>query len=230
MRSCLPNLLFILFQGACGLPSGSQRPSEKNFPAPPQPEAIKLQRLPLPPVIADDASSGACDSKINPKGTGCIGRTKHFGSGSFLPDGKHVLVQVTFVGAPASPNEASIYNGTQLIAVKTNGKTFPNGDPWKCLSCGVYRERTEELEYPQAFRDGKRALGGTSILDCGIYDLIDPKCTPKTAKWYSIRWNTSPDGSGTGGAIRELRIHPDNVHLGFNSFTQIDGKLGQIRK
>jgi hypothetical protein len=28
--------------------------------------------------------------------------------------------------------------------------------------------------------------------------------------------------------MRELRLHPDNVHLGFSSFTQLDGKLGQL--
>jgi hypothetical protein len=45
---------------------------------------------------------------------------------------------------------------------------------------------------------------------------------------YPIRWNVTADGSGPGGAIRELRLHPDDVHLGFNSFTQVDGALGQF--
>ncbi|KAJ4181662.1 hypothetical protein NW755_010931 [Fusarium falciforme] len=224
MQSYLPTLLLLLAQGVSSLP---QQAAEKAVPAPPSPEPIKLQTLPLPPAIADDAGPGDCNLTVNPKGTGCTGKTLHLGSGSFLPDGKHILVQVTFVGAPAAPDKASIYAGTQLIAVKTDGTKFPNGDPWKCLSCGVYREKTEELEYPQAFRDGKRALGGSSILDCGKYDLVDSRCTPQVAKWYSIRWNTNTDGSGPGGDIRELRLHPDNVHLGFNSFTQVDGKLGQ---
>ncbi|RSM06505.1 hypothetical protein CEP52_005693 [Fusarium oligoseptatum] len=224
MQSYLPTLLLLLAQGVSSLP---QQATEKAVPAPPSPEPIKLQTLPLPPAIADDAGPGDCNLTINPKGTGCTGKTLHLGSGSFLPDGKHVLVQVTFVGAPEAPDKASIYTGTQLIAVKTDGTKFPNGDPWKCLSCGVYREKTEELEYPQAFRDGKRALGGSSILDCGKYDLIDVRCTPQVAKWYSIRFNTNADGSGPGGDIRELRLHPDNVHLGFNAFTQVDGKLGQ---
>lgn len=105
---------------------------------------------------------------------------------------------------------------------------FTSGDPWKCLSCGVHGQDTNQLDYPQAFRDGKRALTGSSILDCGKYDLVDDRCTSETTKWYSIRWNTNPDGSGPGGFIRELRLHPDNVHLGFNSFTQTNGKLGQI--
>jgi hypothetical protein len=39
----------------------------------------------------------------------------------------------------------------------------------------------------------------------------------------SIRWNVKADGSGAGGAIRELRIHPHNVHLGFNSITVTSG-------
>ncbi|KAM6530092.1 hypothetical protein FALCPG4_008217 [Fusarium falciforme] len=224
MQSYLPTLLLLLAQGVSSLP---QQAAEKAVPAPPNPEPIKLQTLPLPPAIADDAGPGDCNLTVNPKGTGCTGKTLHLGSGSFLPDGKHILVQVTFVGAPAAPDKASIYAGTQLIAVKTDGTKFPNGDPWKCLSCGVYREKTEELEYPQAFRDGKRALGGSSILDCGKYDLVDSRCTSQVAKWYSIRWNTNTDGSGPGGDIRELRLHPDNVHLGFNSFTQVGGKLGQ---
>ncbi|RTE84753.1 hypothetical protein BHE90_000794 [Fusarium euwallaceae] len=224
MQSYLPTLLLLLAQGVSSLP---QQATEKAVPAPPSPEPIKLQTLPLPPAIADDAGPGDCNSTINAKGTGCTGKTLHLGSGSFLPDGKHVLVQVTFVGAPEAPDKASIYTGTQLIAVKTDGTEFPNGDPWKCLSCGVYREKTEELEYPQAFRDGKRALGGSSILDCGKYDLIDARCTPQVAKWYSIRFNTNADGSGPGGDIRELRLHPDNVHLGFNAFTQVEGRLGQ---
>ncbi|RSM00155.1 hypothetical protein CDV31_011889 [Fusarium ambrosium] len=224
MQSYLPTLLLLLTQGVSSLP---QQATEKAVPAPPSPEPIKLQTLPLPPAIADDAGPGDCNLTVNPKGTGCTGKTLHLGSGSFLPDGKHVLVQVTFVGAPEAPDKASIYTGTQLIAVKTDGTKFPNGDPWKCLSCGVYREKTEELEYPQAFRDGKRALGGSSILDCGKYDLIDARCTPQVAKWYSIRFNTNADGSGPGGDIRELRLHPDNVHLGFNAFTQIEGRLGQ---
>ncbi|UPK92193.1 hypothetical protein LCI18_003128 [Fusarium solani-melongenae] len=211
MQSYLPTLLLLLAQGVSSLP---QQAAEKGVPAPPSPEPIKLQTLPLPSAIADDAGPGDCHSAVNPKGTGCTGKALHLGSGSFLPDGKHVLVQVTFVGAPVAPDKASIYTGTQLIAVKTDGTKFPNGDPWKCLSCGVYREKTEELEYPQAFRDGKRALGGSSILDCGKYDL-------------SIRWNRNNDGSGLGDDIRELRLHPDKVHLGFNSFTQVDGKLRQ---
>lgn len=227
MRVQISALVLLFGEASHALPSAPQQTSKQTLPAPPKPEPIKLQTLTLPPVIADDAVPGACDSKVNPMGTGCIARTKPFVTGSFLPDGKHILAQVTFIGAPVAPNPASIYNGTQLIAIKTGRDKFPNGDAWKCLSCGVYREKTEELDYPQAFPDGKRALGGSSILDCGKHNLVDPQCTPKVAKWYSIRWNTSPDGSGAGGAIRELRIHPDGLHLGFNSFTQVNGKLGQ---
>ncbi|WP_230203161.1 hypothetical protein [Parafrankia discariae] len=31
-----------------------------------------------------------------------------------------------------------------------------------------------------------------------------------------------------GGSLRELRIHPDGVHLGFNSFTIANGRFGQF--
>ncbi|KAF5012185.1 hypothetical protein FDECE_1740 [Fusarium decemcellulare] len=193
-----------------------------QLPATPTPEPIKLTKLPLPPAIDDDATPGACNSTVNPKGTGCTGKTSPFAGGSFLPDGNHVLVQVTFLGS----EENSIYNGTQIIAVKTTGNTFSNGDPWKCLTCGIDRDE-DAFEYPQTFHDGKRALAGTKIIDCGKHDLMSDECTPEKTHIYPIRWNTSPDGSGDGGPIRELRLHPDNVHLGFNSFTNINGKLGQ---
>ncbi|KAH7142667.1 hypothetical protein B0J13DRAFT_444652 [Dactylonectria estremocensis] len=212
--------LFLLAAGGTLFPAHIH--AQEKVPAPPRPEPIKLKTLPLPPALAEDSPPGACNSKVNPRGTGCTGRTTYFGSGGFLPDGKHVLVQVTFIGSA----ETSIYNGTQLIAVKTDGKKFPNGDPWKCLTCGVDRPN-ELLDYPQTFQDGKRALAGTNIIDCGKYDLVSPKCTLENTIIYAIYWNTRLDDSGAGGAIRELRLHPDNVHLGFNSFTNINGKLGQ---
>ncbi|KAM5343423.1 hypothetical protein ACJ41O_011960 [Fusarium nematophilum] len=204
-----------------------------DIPPPPDPEPIKLTTLPLPPV-APSTEVGACTLDINPNGTGCmtVSSNLDFQAGGFLPDGKHVLVFVTFTGAPLSPDPASVYNGSQIIAVKTNGATFPSGDPWKCLTCGISEKnavgRTQTFDYPQAFDDGKRVLFGTNVLDCGKYKLVSKECTPERAHIYPIRWNTTPDGSGSGGPIRELRLHPDNVHLGFSSFTNTNGKLGQF--
>ncbi|KAH7121440.1 hypothetical protein EDB81DRAFT_766257 [Dactylonectria macrodidyma] len=208
-------------------------PTRAALPPPPDPEPIALKTLPLPPV-APSNEDGSCNLDINAKGTGCmtVSSNLDFQGGGFLPDGKHVLVYVTFVGAPPTPNPASIYNGSQIIAVKSDGKKFPNGDPWKCLTCGIPAENkvgmTATFDYPQAFYDGKRVLFGSNILDCGKYDLVSKSCTPKTAHIYPIRWNTAVDGTGSGGALREIRIHPDDVHVGFSSFSFTDGKLGQF--
>ncbi|KAM0341656.1 hypothetical protein ACHAPU_009902 [Fusarium lateritium] len=200
--------------------------------APPNPEPISLTTLPLPPV-APSNDIGACTSYVNPNGTGCmtLASNEDFQAGGFLPDGKHVLALITFTGAPPSPHPASIYSGNQIIVVKTDGKEFSSGSPWKCLTCGLGKENTRgaspTYSYPQAFGDGKRILFGTNILDCGEHKLVEAACTPARTHVYPIRWNTSPDGSGLGGAIRELRLHPDDLHLGFNAFTTTGTRIGQ---
>jgi hypothetical protein len=114
-----------------------------DIPAPPTPEPIDVVELLLPPVSASRAI-GACTAAINPHRTGCIakdiGVDGHFQAGDFTPDGNSVVVTVEFVGAPAAPDPASIYNGTQLILIKADGLNFSNGVKWKCLSCGVAPE------------------------------------------------------------------------------------------
>ncbi|KAL5335738.1 hypothetical protein BJX70DRAFT_401293 [Aspergillus crustosus] len=138
---------------------------------------------------------------------------------------------VTFVGVPEAPDPASIYTGEQVILVKTDNSTFPNGDPWKCITCGIPAAntlgRTHLLDYPQAFNDGKRILAGDHVIDCGKYDLASVEFTPYKTFMYPIRWESSADGEGEGGAIRELRLHPDSIHLGFSVFTTNNGRLGQ---
>ncbi|KAL1614581.1 hypothetical protein SLS54_009645 [Diplodia seriata] len=138
----------------------------------------------------------------------------------------------TSARAPAAPDSASIYNGSQIILVKADGSTFPNGDAWKCITCGVPEEnavgRSDTTDYPQTFRDGKRMLAGSNIIDCGDNHLNSTDCTPDKVHIYPIRWNVKADGSGASGLIRELRLHPDDAHLGFNSFSQTaSGKLDQ---
>ncbi|BCS23936.1 TolB family protein [Aspergillus puulaauensis] len=191
--------------------------------SPPDPEPIHIVELPLPPVAPSD-KPGSCTPELNPNGTGCIAVESNLQGGGFLPDGNHVLATVNFTGAAASPDPSSIYAGMQLIIVRTNGTTFPNGDPWKCITCGTpddHNQGNEELaEYPQSFKDGRRAIAGKSIVDCGKAQLASPQCTPDKVHVYPIWWE--------GGTIRELRLHPDNVHLGFNSFTQENGALGQF--
>ncbi len=119
-----------------------------------------------------------------------------------------------------------------MIIVKADGSIFPNGDAWKCITCGVPEDqqvsRANPLDYPQAFHDGTRILAGTNIIDCGTYQLASVDCTPDKVHIYPIRWNIEADGSGVGGSIRELRKHPDDVHLGFNALTISAGSINQL--
>ncbi|KAM5343674.1 hypothetical protein ACJ41O_012211 [Fusarium nematophilum] len=196
-------------------------------PDPPQPEPITIIELPLPPVAEN--SEGACTDSINPHGTGCIRRDwVEFQAGDFTPDGNHVIANVEFVGAPAAPDPASIYAGEQVILVKADGTNFTNGDPWKCLSCGVPASNALDLDpqrdYPHVFRSGDKALWGHNVLDCGGELLQSDDCTPEKTRIYPIHWSTAKDGSGRGGAPRELRLHPDDKHMGWSSFTDTGGQ------
>ena len=214
---------------ACFATSPAQEPVA---PKPPAPEPIEIAELPLPPATPGNGV-GACTSSVNPHRTGCINPAPlSFQSGSFMPDGHHVLASVHFAGAPAAPDPASVYDGGQIILVKTDGTRFPNGDPWKCITCGA-ADRTSIgtnviQDYPQSFRDGKRILAGTSVIDCSPYRLTEAACTPDRVHIYPIRWNVRADDTGPGGHIRELRLHPDNLHIGFNSISIAGGKLDQF--
>ncbi|PNP86347.1 hypothetical protein FNYG_00300 [Fusarium nygamai] len=193
--------------------------TDKAQHAPPIPEPISLSTLPLPPV-APSNNTGACTTEVNPNGTGCmtLASNQDFQAGGFLPDGKHVMVRVSFTGAPSPPDLSSVYNGSQIIIVKTDGKVFPSGSPWMCLTYRLVEKNTRGVNPAGIWRRKKSSIC-TNILDCGEYKLIDAACTPVRTDVYPIRWNISPDGTGEGGAIRELRLHPDDVHLGFNVFT-----------
>jgi hypothetical protein len=199
-------------------------------PPPPAPEPIMVTELPLPPVVSN-SDIGACTTGVNPHGTGCIGIDTGLQNGNFLPDNEHVVAIVNFVGAPAAPHPSSIYAGLQFIIVKING-TFPNGDPWKCITCGVPAEnqvaRMDAMDYPQAFDNGRQALSGTNIIDCGENLFASTSCTPDKVYIYPIRLDSTADGSGEGLALRELRIHPDNVHLGFNAMVTNAGLFAQF--
>ena len=103
-----------------------------GVPPPPKPEQIEVTELPLPPV-APNNDTGACTAHINPRHTGCIGKASDFfQAGDFAPHGKHVTATVEFIGAPPAPHPGSTFTGKQLILIKTDGKLFENGDPWKC--------------------------------------------------------------------------------------------------
>jgi hypothetical protein len=195
-------------------------PLVRDNPPAPAPEPIAVDELPLPPT-APSTAVGACTADVNPNGTGCldpgIGALQ---SGGFLPDGHHVTARTTFAGAPSAPDPTSIYSGDQIILVKTDGTAFSNGDPWKCLTCGVPPENAmsvnSDLSYPQPFRDGMRILAGTNVVDCSPHLLADDSCTPAETHVYPLRWANKADPNGSPGNLRELRLHPDNVHLGFN--------------
>ncbi|KAE8151692.1 hypothetical protein BDV25DRAFT_171262 [Aspergillus avenaceus] len=208
----------------------AQRASDEQALSTPSPEPITVTQLPLPPVA--DSKVGSCTPEINPNGTGCLLKSSQVASGNFLPDDKHVLVSMNFTGAPAAPDPASIYDGSHLALVKADGTSFSSGDPWKCITCGVSEENkvgsSGLAPYAQSFRDGKRVLVGTNIVDCGEALLASDDCTPDKVHIYPLRWDNEADGSGPGGVIRELRLHPDNVHIGFNSFTYSNGQLGQL--
>ncbi|KAI5456979.1 hypothetical protein BGZ63DRAFT_428413 [Mariannaea sp. PMI_226] len=200
-----------------------------GLPAPPQPEPIQVIELPLPPVVAS-TEKGACNTSINPRKTGCIGQTVgEFQAGDFTPDGNHVVVNVEFVGAPEAPDPASIYDGEQLILVKTDGTNFTNGQPWKCLSCGLPPANAVSLDpqrdYPHVFRSGDKALWGHNILDCNGELLQSDFCTPNQTHIYPIHWTVTKDGTGPGGSPRELRLHPDDKHMGWSSFTSTGGQF-----
>ncbi|KAF3357537.1 hypothetical protein VdG1_03325 [Verticillium dahliae VDG1] len=227
--------LWALFNCLFGLPQVHQKPQtsppllQGHIPPPPAPEPITVIELPLPPV-APSNSEGSCSSKVNPARTGCIGRTTKIQSGNFLPDNLHVLSMVHFVGAPAAPDPASIFQGEQLIIIKIDGTFFANGDSWRCITCGVPNHNsvgaTSKLDYPQAFRDGRRILAGANIIQAA-HGFTGDDLTPDQVHIIPIRWNTSVDGSGLGGSMRELRLHPDDVHLGWSAFSFDAGSLGQ---
>ena len=208
----------------------SRSGNQQSYPIPPQ-EPIEVTSIPLPPVLASEYP-GACSYAINSHGTGCIGQTTGLQAGNFLPDGNHVLATVRFVGAPAAPDPRSVFDGQHLLILKADGTFFPNGDTWKCLTCGVPKDQKIGVgqlahEYPQAFSDGKRILTGSSILHCGQKLLISEECGPEQVFIHPIRLEDKEDGSGPGASLRELRLHPDDLHIGFNVFNFAGRQLGQ---
>ncbi|WP_317930240.1 hypothetical protein [Halioxenophilus sp. WMMB6] len=184
-------------------------------------ETVVVEALPLPPTAPSD-EVGSCTAEINPNFTGCLNASRAGidGTRTFSPDGKQVYVSVRFAGAPEAPAPGSDYSGAQLIMVKTDGTTFENGDGWQCVTCGIPPENRVAINnpndntYPEAFQDGMRIKMGNNILDCSPYEITAPECTPEQTHIYPI---ISPfPGFPSGGLMREVRLHPDNVHLGWN--------------
>jgi hypothetical protein len=218
----------------------TQLPAVRNNPPAPSPEPVLLDELPLPPT-APSSVEGACSASINPHGTGCIAASDNgiLEGPSYMWDGKHVLLAVVFTGAPAAPDPASIYSGPQVLAIKTDGTLFANGDPWKCITCGISAGNRKGVnvvrtpgsgalgtksapafiffDHPQAFRDDHKMIAGTNVVDCGTYNLSDAACTPERIHIYPIRFALTANAP-PGPGMRELRLHPDSVHLGFSAF------------
>lgn len=232
-----------------GVMAAAHAATPAAVPSPPKPEAVQLQELPLPPTAPADAE-GACTPAINPRGTGCMSAQMDaiIEGPAYTWDAEHVLLAIEFAGAPASPNAASIYSGPQVIAIKTDGGRFPNGDPWKCITCGIPsaalkganfstagsgilaasgHESSLLVDHPQAFPGDRKMIAGTNVVDCGSHKLTDEACTPDRLRVYPIRWNASVDGSGAGGAMRELRLNPDGVHLMWSHMNRTSGNIDQ---
>lgn len=194
-----------------------------SIPPPQVPEAVEVSELCLPPVVASH-EIGARSHEINPHRTGCIHQTTNLLRGGFTLDSLAVWAGMDFAGAPASPDPSSIYNGTHLVLIQADGSNFTNGDPWKCITCGVLEENGkfddgDHLEYPQAFNDGVRVLAGSYIIDCSGISVASDECTPQQVHIYPIYWLVTANGTGPSGSIRELRLHPDDVHLAWSSLS-----------
>ncbi|KAG4440633.1 hypothetical protein IFR05_003892 [Cadophora sp. M221] len=200
-----------------------------SVPDPPKPEFFEITQLTLPPAI-NTTAVGACTASINARRTGCIYYQENydFQSGDFTPDGKHVVVSVNFTGAPAVPDPASIYSGAQVILITADGTNFPNGDPWKCMSCSVpaanKRSLDPVIDYPHVFRGGTKILWGHNILDCNGQILAAPSCTSARTNIFPIFWPVSTNATAAGGSPREMRLHPDDTHILWSSLSQ-NGQL-----
>ncbi|MEV6341086.1 hypothetical protein AB0M12_40990 [Nocardia vinacea] len=177
-----------------------------------------VRELPVPPT-APSTDAGSCTEAVNPHNTGCV--SPAWGAlgavGTYYPSSDYALVGAVLAGAPAS-GPASSFNGPQMLLVHTDGKTFPNGDGWKCLTCGVsypasWSDNNNFTYAINSFHDGKRALAGSAIIDCGPYEFSDDECTPAQLHAYPLYWD---DGTGKPGTLREPRLNPDDKHLGFS--------------
>ncbi|MEU6375841.1 hypothetical protein [Streptomyces sp. NPDC046909] len=181
---------------------------------------VDIKELPVPPTVPQD---GVCTHP-----TGCVSADwGGIGTPGSARDPKYVFLGLTYAGAPES-GPASIYRGEQIAVVRTDGSTFPNGEAWKCITCGAsYGSEiaTDQFDYPPAneLPDRRRVLVGNGILECGVdgtkYAVTDPRCTPARTRITPIYWNdrplfeTRPNGMNNG---REWRLSPDGVHMTWN--------------
>ncbi|MGW1561162.1 hypothetical protein ACWCQ1_32200 [Streptomyces sp. NPDC002144] len=196
--------------------SSTQVQAADASPATGRPQ-VAIKELPVPPTVPAD---GVCTHP-----TGCVSADwGGIGTPGPARDPKYVFLGITYAGAPQS-GPASVYTGNQVLVVHTDGGTFPNGEAWKCITCGVSYGPdidTSQLTYPPAneLPDHRRVLVSNGILECGpegaAYAVTDPRCTPANTRITPIYWNGKPlyarDASGINNG-REWRLSPDGVHL-----------------
>lgn len=104
---------------------------------------------------------------------------------NYLPDGKHIIMEVHFVGKKKS----------DLAVMKENGSDF------KCLTCDLKEEIGDEMPVP--LPDGKRVYSPRGILECSpsivdckearILPLVYPEI-PQVKIIRRIATNMSPNG------------------------------------
>jgi hypothetical protein len=187
-----------------------------SVPPPPKPEPIAVSEIRVPPT-APSAATGSCTATVNPAGTGCITSVQ---AGGYFSDSRTAAAVFTYAGAPAAPDPTSIFNGTQVAILRTDGTRLAGGATWRCITCGVQAANmigATTFESPQPFRDGRRLLAGNNIIDCGGFPLTSAACTPQRVHVFPIYWQNTADGSGPGGSISGIKLNPDNVHVGWNN-------------
>jgi hypothetical protein len=196
-----------------------------------------ISELPVPPTVP---ANGIC---TNP--TGCVSAAwGSLGSPGFFWNPHYVLLGAQFAGG--------VFDGPQVLLVKTDGTTFPNGKAWKCLTCGLTSAQEPGiltssgagghccgLAYPppHALPGDRQVLVGNGILECtrpdgGRYLMTDPKCTPANTRIDPIYLGSSPLGAPVStspyGNGREWRLSPDGVHLGWDTLLSSGSSLAEF--
>lgn len=189
-----------------------------------------VSELPVPPTVPAD---GVCTSP-----TGCVsGVWGSLGSPGFFWDPHYVLLGAQFAGGT--------FDGPQVLLVKTDGTAFPDGQAWKCLTCGLTPAQEPDiitgtgaggtgggLTYPppHALPGDRQVLVGNGILECTgpsglLYVVSDPRCTAEDTRIIPIFWGNEPLGAPGNG--REWRLSPDGVHLAWDNLFFSGASIGE---
>ena len=96
----------------------------------------------------------------------------------------------------------------------------------------AYRPRTRlagtRLGPPTALPRRQAGARGDERPHCSPQLLASDDSTPDTTRIFPIRWNVTVDGTGPGGSMRELRLSPDGVTLGWSSYSFNSAGIGQF--